>query len=419
MHFLLEARDRGVAVPPDMISSGDNYLQVLAREEGDSSQAGLRQRAYAVYLLTRQGNVTTNSLAAVQKRLQEAYPNSWKNDLAAAWLAASYKMLKQDKEADALIAGPQRQLEREARGGTTGGGEEYFYEDYLDPLIRDSSVLYLLARHFPDRAKTLSPRALENISRPLEQNWFNSLSAGMTLLALDAYAGENAPSVDKLGIEEMHGGSVKSIASLQNKLLQMGTWSGSPTGLRFSNGSAIPAWTVVSQSGFDRDVPSNAIRNGLEIIREFTAVGGKPLGAITLGDEIEVHVKIRATAGKGMGNIAIVDLLPGGFDPQFSLPPEPKPSRENQECDECDAAPARPTLRLSGSTWDPVYTDVREDRVVIYGTATPDVQEFIYRIKATSSGKFIVPPAYGESLYDRRVQARAPGGLALTVKPAP
>ncbi len=88
MHFLLEARDRGVAVPPDMISSGDNYLQVLAREEGDSSQAGLRQRAYAVYLLTRQGNVTTNSLAAVQKRLQEAYPNSWKNDLAAAWLAA-------------------------------------------------------------------------------------------------------------------------------------------------------------------------------------------------------------------------------------------------------------------------------------------------------------------------------------------
>jgi len=89
MHFLLEARDRGVAVSPDMISAGNNYLQLLARQEGDSSMAGLRQRAYAVYLLTRQGNVTTNSLAAVQKRLQEAYPNSWKNDLAAAWLAAS------------------------------------------------------------------------------------------------------------------------------------------------------------------------------------------------------------------------------------------------------------------------------------------------------------------------------------------
>jgi len=106
MHFLLEARDRGVAVPRDMISAGDGYLQMQAREEGDSSMAGLRQRAYAVYLLTRQGNVTTNSLAAVQKRLQDAYPNTWRNDLAAAWLAASYKIMRQDKQADDLIAGP-------------------------------------------------------------------------------------------------------------------------------------------------------------------------------------------------------------------------------------------------------------------------------------------------------------------------
>src|SRR6201999_2868462 len=127
--FLLEARDRGVAVPPDMISAGNDYLQMLARQEGDSSQAGLRQRAYAVYLLTRQGNVTTNSLAAVQKRLQDAYPNTWKNDLAAAWLAASYKMMHQDKQADELIAGPQRQLERQARAD-----ESYHYEGYMDPL---------------------------------------------------------------------------------------------------------------------------------------------------------------------------------------------------------------------------------------------------------------------------------------------
>jgi uncharacterized protein YfaS (alpha-2-macroglobulin family) len=47
------------------------------------------------------------------------------------------------------------------------------------------------------------------------------------------------------------------------------------------------------------------------------------------------------------------------------------------------------------------------------------VQEFVYHIKAGSSGKFIAPPAYGESMYDRRVQARAPGGVTLTVKPAP
>jgi len=175
---------------------------------------------------------------------------------------------------------------------------------------------------------------------------------------------------------------------------------------------------VTNQAGYDRDIPTQAIRNGLEIIRDYTRPDGKTLGSITLGDEIEVHVKIRAIAGKGIGNIAIVDLLPGGFDPVFSLPPESKPNAQGEECEECDFTP-RPSLRLSSSTWSPVYTDVREDRVVIYGSASSDVQEFIYRIKASSSGKFTAPPAYGESMYDRRVQARAAGGTVLTVKPTP
>ena len=40
----------------------------------------------------------------------------------------------------------------------------------MDPLTRDATVLYLLAKHFPDRAKNLSPRAMENIARPLERD---------------------------------------------------------------------------------------------------------------------------------------------------------------------------------------------------------------------------------------------------------
>jgi uncharacterized protein YfaS (alpha-2-macroglobulin family) len=201
----------------------------------------------------------------------------------------------------------------------------------------------------------------------------------------------------------------------------MGSWNGSATGLRFVNGSALQAWSVTNQAGYDRDIPATAIKNGLEIIRDYTRPDGKALGNVTIGDEIEVHVKIRATAGKGEGNIVIVDLLPGGFDPVFSLPPEPQTASNlpmRDECEACDFA-ARPSLRLTNSTWTPGYTDVREDRVVIYGNASPDVQEYIYRIKAASSGKFTAPAAYGESMYDRRVQARATGGTVLTVKPAP
>jgi uncharacterized protein YfaS (alpha-2-macroglobulin family) len=62
---------------------------------------------------------------------------------------------------------------------------------------------------------------------------------------------------------------------------------------------------------------------------------------------------------------------------------------------------------------------VREDRVVVYGYASRDVQEFVYRIKATNAGRFVVPPALAQSLYDRTVQAQAPGGGTMTVERKP
>jgi uncharacterized protein YfaS (alpha-2-macroglobulin family) len=124
-----------------------------------------------------------------------------------------------------------------------------------------------------------------------------------------------------------------------------------------------------------------------------------------------------------VGNVAIVDLLPGGFEPVIE-PPSPVTDQQatdaDTQADEGGDSEVKPTawrspIGLSTSTWQPDYADIREDRVVIYGTATPDVREFVYRIKADSVGKFIVPPAYGESMYDRAVQARSPGGSTLTV----
>ncbi|SFS13321.1 hypothetical protein SAMN05216570_2828 [Dyella sp. OK004] len=417
MNFLIEARDRGVNVPKDMFDAGNTYLRQLASDNGMDSLDKLRQRAYAVYLLTRQGNVTTNDLAAVQKRLQEAYPEQWKNDLAAAWLAASYQLLKQDKQASQLMAGPLKLLER------SNADKSYVYDYYYDSLIRDSSVLYLLGKHFPERAKALSPRVWENISYPLAHQWYNTLSSSMTLLALDAYASQSAGDLSKLSIDEVHtDGSVKAIAALQGNLMQAGSWNAAAGRLRFTNGGALPAWYVASQGGYDRDAPNKAIKNGIEIIRDYTDTNGKSLDQISIGEEIDVHVKIRATNGDGVSDVAIVDLLPGGFEPVIQPPPEVTDhqedgSAENDQGGDSEVKPSawRSPIGLSSSSWTPEYADIREDRVVIYGTATPDVREFVYRIKATNAGKFIVPPAYGESMYNREIQARSPGGATLTV----
>ncbi|HEV7778594.1 MAG TPA: alpha-2-macroglobulin [Luteibacter sp.] len=433
MHYMLEARERGVAIPQDMLDAGNAYLRQLAGEDGEDSLDVLRQRAYAVYLLTRQGTVTTNYLAAVQGRLEQAYPKQWKDDLAAAWLAASYKLLHQDKEANQLIAGPQRLLVRKPKDAP------YVYGYYYDSLIRDASVLYLLAKHFPDHATALPPEALENIVAPIARGNYNTLSSAMTVLALDAYATQTGADVTALGIGEVGAnGAVKPIQSAVG-VIQRGSWSTDAARLRFTNDSDHAAWYSVTQGGYDRTAPTTAIAQGMEIVREYTDASGKSLDKVAIGQEIDVHVRIRATGDAAVGDVAIVDLLPGGFEPVIVPPPamdtsgvapaasedanasddQASDSDSANDSDDTKTPPWRSPIGLDTSTWSPDYADVREDRVVIYGTATPDVREFVYRIKATNAGTFVVPPAYGESLYDRNVQARSVGGKTMTVERKP
>ncbi|TDR48618.1 hypothetical protein DFR29_101238 [Tahibacter aquaticus] len=413
--YLLEAKERRLDVPADMLNKANSYLQSLASDESDGSLPGLRERAFAIYVLTRQGVVTTNALASVRQRLKDRYADVWEKDIAAAYLAASLQLLKEEREALKLIVGPEKVLVRTAE--ETG----WKYERYHDPLVRDGTTLYLLARHFPERAKALPAQGLQNIVKSLQLGRFNTLSAATIILALDAYASQVGDiAKGKLSIAELaKDGAAKSIAT-NDGLLARAEFSAQAAGLRIGNEADLNAWYSVNQTGFDAQLPTVERKEGLEVVREFTNEAGKVVSEVELGEEILVHLKIRSTRADGIGDTAIVDLLPGGFEVVQEIPAAPAPPEGTEG--EGESAPAatggwQGTVGLASSSWMPDYADVRDDRVVIYGTATTDVREFVYRIKATNVGSFVVPPAYGESMYDRTVQAQSLGGKIAVVKP--
>jgi hypothetical protein len=106
--------------------------------------------------------------------------------------------------------------------------------------------------------------------------------------------------------------------------------------------------------------------------------------------------------------VAVVDLLPGGVEPVYNLPPEPEAASSeesegddseyvetSEDTEEADAWQA-PIGETDLSNWQPDYVDVRDDRVVLYGTALRDVGTFVYRVRATNAGTFNTPPAYAE-----------------------
>jgi uncharacterized protein YfaS (alpha-2-macroglobulin family) len=208
----------------------------------------------------------------------------------------------------------------------------------------------------------------------------------------------------------------KKELKLPKGLMPKADFSSAATALRFGSGNDYVAYTLIDQSGFDRELPKQEIRQGIEVFREYVGADGKPAGSVKLGDELEVRLRIRAIGRDSVRDVAIMDLLPGGFE----IVPEPRGDQQpvtrsyDEEGEEYDRDTSQdewvPPIGSAKSSWHPDYADVREDRVVLYGTAANTVQEFSYRIKATNAGNYTVPPTFAEGMYDRTIRARALAG---------
>ena len=389
-HFLIEAAVQGKAVPASLIENGNTYLREIASRDGNNL-AEERDSAYAIYLLVRQGHVMSTEATALRKRLTERYKDQWEQDLAAAWLAAAYKLMRQDHDAAKAIAAIRF-------------GEDPAADLYDDPMTRDGFLLYVLSKHFPERLAAMPATALENLATRINSNLYNSLSAGTTLLGLNAYvAATHADTAPQLAIREvLHDKSVRAL-ELPATLMPKVAFTEAARALRFTSGTDLNAFYLVNQSGFDRTPPHVAIVKGFEILREYTDDAGHPTTAVKMGSEVAVHLKFRAVQDRAsIAQVALVDLLPGGFE--LVVPTD----QDNAICFFCSAGSTAPNIS---------YADPREDRVVFYGTLTSDVQEVIYRIKATNIGTYTIPPAYGEAMYDRSVLARSVAGTISVVKP--
>ena len=379
MDFLSEAKAAGFPPPAEMFATGLRSLQrMVAKQPSDMVDA--RRIAYAIYVLTRDGVITTNYILNLQDYLNKKHEGEWEDDLTGVYLAGSLKLLHKDKDAEALI-------EKFKLDNTT----ERTYEDFCQPLGTNSQYVSVLARQFPARLKRISAAQFEQILKSIGDGQFNTLSAAYAVQALKAYSHLIAQTPPTLTIAELH--SDKRELSLVSgaKLLQRAQFSKDATALRFKSAppmSGPGAFYQVVEAGYDRRPPEKPMAQGLEVFRELLDKDDKPVTRTKLGEPVRVHVRVRSTkTDETFTNVAVVDLLPGGFEVVGS------------------------SLQPGVSSITGVdYVDVREDRAIFFGTATDSVLEINYQIKSTNRGEFVVPPVFAESMYERNIKGRGVGG---------
>jgi alpha-2-macroglobulin len=407
-HFLIEAKDRGQKIPQELLTRLDDWLTRFASTPA-STLADARLRAYAVYLLVRQGAKPAAALSNVEQELTNRYPQAWPTDLAAAYLAATYRLMQRNDEASRIVAKVPWSSQRRASAD----------EIYYDALVHDAGLLYLLARHFPNRLGATPPAALETISQAVSGNRANSLSAAYTLLALDAFA-KGTAATTTLGISEIGKDGRARALALPDGAIRKAGLSEAAARVQFSRSGAAPAYYSLSEAGFDRHPPTTEKSDGLEIIREFLDAKGNPVSRVTVGEEFLVRLRVRATTRDRQPQIAIVDLLPGGIEPVLELQapadssePGADPAMQRQ----VGASASLPVGVPGKSDWVPSHVDVREDRLIIYGDAGKDAGTFVYRVRANNAGTYRVAPAFAEGMYNRAIVGLSRGATLEVVKP--
>ncbi|KTD62281.1 hypothetical protein Lsan_1814 [Legionella santicrucis] len=366
MHFLTEARTQGFNVPNDLFFNGINYLKTLASQNVSDMEAA-RIQAYAIYILTRNEIVTTNYLANLQLYLEKDKTKAWQKDITTIYIAASYQLLQSHDEANQLIGLYKPQ------------NNQAYVTDFYNSAIADAQYLYIVAKHFPNLLPQVGDQLLMRLIEAINNNEINTVLSGYTSLALGAYHQNlSNDTASALSMTKIMKNNQEINIPITNSNYQKTEVDNAVQKIRFNNPDEKTFFYQLMQSGFNRIMPDTPLKQGLEIFREYKDSKGNAISSTPLGSEIEVHIQIRALESDYLSNIAIEDLLPGGFEVVNDS--------------------------VKNNTMD--YIDIREDRVNFFGGIDSSAKEIVYKIKAVNIGKYIVPPAYAEAMYNPNTKAQ-------------
>lgn len=365
--FLTDAKKQGFFVPSSFFEKVMGAVKSIANSS-KNSDFDVMERAYAIYVLTKNEIVTTSYLEKLEGDLNRK--NYSETDYEGLYLAASYAMLKQDKKANQIVSKIKRKRTFDSSWIFHNG--LHYVATYID----------VIANYFPERISDIKSNQIDYLCEHLAESYYNTYSVSAAIRAFESYSG-----IEKSGIysiSEIFGKEEKSV-SLSGSPALKGEFSEKAEKLAFRTSEKMPIYYQSVLAGFERAVPEKEIKEGLEVSREFTTLEGKKIDKVSAGDDVLVKVSFRSLKGN-LPNIALVDILCAGLEADIDS------IRTNKY----------------NKNWSADYVDIREDRVVIYGTVSDKVNTFTYKAKASSTGTFTVPPIFAESMYNKEIRALNP-----------
>ncbi len=362
--FLTRAREKGFVVPDVLFRNALDRIRNSVVNANEPEKDGGRDLAYGIYVLARNGAAPIGDL----RYLADTKLNNLATPIAKAQLAAALALVGDRTRAERVYAAALDSLAPKP-------ALEFGRVDYGSALRDAAALVSLAGEGNAPRATLTQAVARVEVARGLTPYTSTQENAWLVLAS-------RALSKETMALD-VDGAPVKTALYRSYRAAEI---AGKP--IRITNTGDAPVQAVVSVSG-SPITPEPAASNGFKIERNYFTLDGKPANVSKAKQNDRFAVVLKITEAKPeFGHIMVSDYLPAGF--------------------EID----NPHLVSSGDTgtldWiedgeEPENTEFRDDRfTAAIDRASDDNSVFTvaYVVRAVSPGKYVLPQAYVEDMYN-------------------
>jgi uncharacterized protein YfaS (alpha-2-macroglobulin family) len=379
--FLTRAREKGFAVPDVLFRNALDRIRNSVVNANEPEKDGGRDLAYGLYVLARNGAAPIGDL----RYLADTKLNNLSTPIAKSQLAAALALVGDKARAERVYGAALDALAPKPV-------IEFGRVDYGSAL-RDAAALVSLASegNAPRATLTQAVQRVE-VARGLTPYTSTQENAWLVLASRALSKETMALDVD---------GSPARTAVYRSYAADAMT--GKP--VKITNTGDAPVQAVVSVSG-SPITPEPAASNGFKIERNYFTLDGKAADVTKAKQNDRFAVVLKITEAKPeYGHIMVADYLPAGLE--IDNPHLVSSGDKN-------------TLDWIEDGEEPENTEFRDDRFTAAIDRKSDdkaVFTVAYVVRAVSPGKYVLPQAYVEDMYNPSRYGRSGTGT-VEVRPA-
>ncbi len=393
-HFLLEAKNLGYNLPPNMLENWIKFQKKVAKrwskdlEDFDMtySYRGNNQlmQAYRLYTLA----LAQEPHWAAMNRLRE-YEDIQPR---AAWrLAAAYAIAGKPEVARELVAGLDFEVDDYTELGYTFGSS-----------LRDQAMILeaLVAMNKRDDAGELVELVSEKLNA---KRWYSTHSTSFALLAVGKFVG-NSSMNNQFNFTYTLGekSAVNAGSTLPLMQIPVGPEELEQKSVNVKNTSDGILYAKLILKGQPVIGNQSAHNKNLDMSVKYKTMSGKVLDptAIAQGTDFIAEVTIKNPGIRGdYAEIALEQVFPAGWE------------IHNSRMD---------NIQAFKTTSVPEYQDIRDDRVYTYfDIRAKKMQVYRIQLNAAYEGKFYLPTVYCSAMYDNSISSKQPGKWVEVTKAKP